>query len=289
MVGSEPSVTVRGVSDPVVRRVSDHVWWYTPDERTDRPALALVAGSASSALLDVGASPAHTAGFLGAIAALDVPPLAWAVLTHWHWDHSFGGAALDVPIVGHAETRAALVHQASLDWSDEALDARVAAGTEIAFCRDMVRLELPDRSALEIVPPQLTFRDRIVLDLGGLTCDVRHVGGDHAADSCVVHVVEDRLLFLGDCLYQRMYAPVEHLTPARLRALVETIALLEADVAITGHGDEPLDRAGLGDQLDMLARAVAAAEELGPAALDRATGEEERETLQFLLAGIALA
>jgi glyoxylase-like metal-dependent hydrolase (beta-lactamase superfamily II) len=276
------------VAESVLRRVSEHVWWYSPDDRTDRAALAVVAGADWSALLEVGASLAHTGGFLAAIDGLGLPPLRAAVLTHWHWDHSFGGAALDVPIIGQRGTHRELVRQAGLDWSDEALDARVADGSEIAFCRDMIRIEIPDRSALRIVPPQLVFDDRLVLDLGSVTCDVRHVGGDHASDSSVIHVVEDRLVFLGDCLYPRLYAPVEHLTPGRLRDVVGKVAAYDAAIGITGHDEEPFDAAALGDYLDMLARAATAAETLGPAALEHAAGEDERETLQLLLAGIAL-
>jgi glyoxylase-like metal-dependent hydrolase (beta-lactamase superfamily II) len=208
------------------------------------------------------------------------------VLTHWHWDHSFGGAALDVPIAGQRETYRELVHQASLDWSDAALDARVEAGAELAFCRDMIHVELPDRRDLEIVPPHLVFDEQLTFDLGGLTAHVHHVGGDHAADSCVIHIAEDGLLFLSDCLYPRLYAPIDHYTPATLRGLVERVAAFEARVAVAGHADEVLDQAALADWLDTLARSATAAEDLGPAALDLARGEEERETIQLVLNGI---
>src|SRR5262249_24921847 len=78
-------------------------------------------------------------------------------LTHWHWDHSFGSAAIDAPVIAHADTAAELAVQAAYDWSDEALDQRVRDGREIAFCAEFLRVELPDRSDLEIVLPSDTF------------------------------------------------------------------------------------------------------------------------------------
>jgi len=272
-----------------LERASEHVWWFTPDERTDRPALAAVAGRTATALLEVGASVEHTSSFLAALAPLGLPPVRAAVLTHWHWDHAFGGAALDVPILAHRLTTAELARQAAFDWSDAALDARVDAGEEIAFCRDMIRLEIPDRSDLEIVLPQVVFDDRLALDLGGVHVALEHVGGDHAADSVVMHVVEDGLLVLGDCLYQRLYAPEPYLTPATVLALIARIQALGARLAIEGHDDNLLDTAAFARRLHDLRSAAERVHELGAAALATAVDEDDRETLGFLVTGAALA
>ena len=187
-------------------------------------------GRDATILLDVGASVAHTGGFLRELEALGLPPLRLAVLTHWHWDHSFGGAALAAPIAAHRMTAAELAREAALDWSDAALDARVQSGAELAFCAEMIRVELPDRSDLRIVEPVVVFGDEgLELQLGGVTCTVRHVGGDHAADSCVIHVVEDGLLFLGDCLYERLHAPEPHYTVPE--AVVASLGEMPASLA----------------------------------------------------------
>jgi glyoxylase-like metal-dependent hydrolase (beta-lactamase superfamily II) len=277
-----------GPRDCRLERASEHVWWFTPDDRTDRPSLAIVAGSDASVLLDVGASPAHTASFLEAAAPLGLAPLRLAVLTHWHWDHSFGGAALDVPIAAHRITADELAREAAYDWSDEALAERVRTGAELEFCGDMIRLELPDRSSLRIVEPQIVFDDEgLELRLGGVTCEVRRVGGDHAVDSCVTHVIEDGLIFLGDCLSQRLHAPVAHRTLAGTREIVATIAAYGASTTVQGHWDELLDACALGRELDLLTSAADRVERLGDAALATAAGEDDRETLEHLLAGLS--
>lgn len=280
----EPSATASRL-----QRASEHVWWFTPDERTDRPALAAVAGRTATALLEVGASVEHTSSFLAALAPLDLPPVRAAVLTHWHWDHAFGGAALDVPIIAHRQTAAELALQAAFDWSDAALDARVEAGEEIAFCRDMIRLEIPDRSDLEIVLPQVVFDDRLELDLGGVHVAVEHVGGDHAADSAVMHVAEDELIVLGDCLYQRLYADEPYLTPATLLALTARIQAFGAKLAIEGHDDNLLDTEAFARRLHDLRSAAERVHALGAGALATAAGDDDRETLEFLVAGAARA
>jgi glyoxylase-like metal-dependent hydrolase (beta-lactamase superfamily II) len=276
------------VPDCRLERASEHVWRFTPDERTDRPSLALVAGSDASVLLDVGASVDHTTSFLEALAPLHLSPLRLALLTHWHWDHSFGGAALDVPIAAHRVTADELAREAAYDWSDDALERRVATGAELAFCAEMIRLELPDRSDLRIVEPQIVFDDEgLELRLGGVTCEVRLVGGDHSADSCLMHVVEDGLVFLGDCLYQRLHAPETHRTIAGTRAVVEAVASFGASRAILGHHPEMLDAMGLAGELDLLTSAVDRVERLGDAALVTASSDDDRDELVALLAGRA--
>jgi len=276
------------VSESALQRASEHVWWFTPDGRTDRPSLGAVCGTRGTVLLEAGASPAHVQAFLDALAGHGVPAPLACVLTHWHWDHAFGAQALTAPIVAHRLTGSALAVQASYGWSDAALDERVEHGLEIAFVRDMLRLEWPDRSGLRVVVPHLTFTDRMELDLGDVRCRVEHVGGDHADDACVAWVPEDKLVFLGDALYQALYAPVEHYTPARLVPLVDRIAALGADLSIEGHGDTARDRAALAVELASLRGAALSAQELGERALDHTRDEGEREVVSLLLAGLEL-
>src|SRR5581483_12361705 len=128
--------------------------------------------------------------------------------------------------------------------SDAALAQRVRDGREIAFCAEMIRLELPDRSGLRIVVPADTYDDRRSIDLGGVTADLVHVGGDHAPDSCVIHVRGDDVLFLGDCLYQCLHTPEPYLTVAGVRALTDALARFPVALAVEGHNDDVHDAAG---------------------------------------------
>ena len=53
---------------------------------------------------------------------------------------------------------------------------------------------------VEIAQADVTFDHGLLLDLGGVRVHARHVGGAHAADSSVMFVERDDLLFLGDAL-----------------------------------------------------------------------------------------
>jgi len=274
------------VPDCVFEEISAHVDRYTPDDRTDRPALGAIRGERGTLIIEGGASVAHLGAFAAELAARDRPPVVGIVLTHWHWDHSFGSAAIAAPVIAHADTAAELAVQAGYDWSDAALERRVRDGLEIAFCAECLRLELPDRSDLEIVLPTETFTGRHAIDLGGVRADIVHVGGDHAADSCVIHVPGDDVLFLGDCLYQRLYAPEPLLTVAGVRTLVERVEPFPVAVAVEGHNDDTADTAAFARRLAELGSAadLVAAEGTGAAAAV-AGDEDMAELVGFLLVG----
>jgi glyoxylase-like metal-dependent hydrolase (beta-lactamase superfamily II) len=215
----------------------------TPDQRTDRPSLGAIVGAKGTLLVEAGASTAHTELFLKTLAAQNIPAPRYAVLTHWHWDHSFGAAALGgIPLIGQRETARQLQIQSAYDWSDEALDQRVANGLEIAFCRDMIKAEMPDRSDLRIITPDIVFDDVLTVDLGDLTCEIQHVGGDHSSDSSIVYVPQERVVFLGDCHYLNIHHEPRYYTPERIFPLVERLLRYEADIYIEGHSEDVLER-----------------------------------------------
>ncbi len=135
---------------------------------------------------------------------------------------------------------------ADTDWSDEALEQRLAAGEVSADHVEHVKEELPSPRDVRIAPADLVFDAGLDVDLGGVTVHIRHVGGDHAADSCVMHVEPDGVLFLGDCLYQ---APSGGLTADLALPLQESVLAFGADVFVEGHSDTVFSRAELEEML----------------------------------------
>ncbi len=226
-------------------QAAPHVYWLSPDGTTDRPVLGVVTGANGSLVVDAGNSPAHARVLLDHMAAAGLPAPRFLALTHWHWDHWFGTAAFDAPAIAHAATRRTLLEQAAWDWSDAALDGRVEQGIEIAFCRDMLKAELPDRSDLVLHAPDVDFTGELTIDLGGITCRLLHVGGDHATDSVIVHVPEAGVVFLGDCRYDDIYHAPPRLTAATILSLYDRLLALDAAWYLGGHEPEPIARAAL--------------------------------------------
>ncbi len=226
-------------------QVTPHIYRLAPDATTDRPALGVVVGRRRTLVVDAGASPAHAQALLQEMARAGLAAPALLAITHWHWDHVFGMATLNLLSLAHSETRRMLTTMAQWDWSDQALDRRVEEGIEIAFCRDMIKRELPDRSALILSPPDIAFSEQVEIDLGGVTCLLVHVGGDHGADCSVVYVPEDKSIFLGDCLGPDLYHGAPHYTTAQVLPLLERLLCFDAAIYLESHDPEPVLRAAL--------------------------------------------
>jgi glyoxylase-like metal-dependent hydrolase (beta-lactamase superfamily II) len=226
---------------PTLDRISDRVYWMPPGP-PDRPSLCAVVGERHTLMLDAGASAAHARLVLDGLSAEGVAPPSYVALTHSHWDHVFGAAALDAHVIAQISTAETLTELAATDWTDEALDRRVAAGLASAEHAANVKGELPSPREVRVAPADIVFRAELDIELGGATVRVRHVGGDHAADSCVMYVEPDRVLFLGDCLYD---SPDGRLTPARMLPLLDAILGFGAELSVEGHSEAVIPRAEL--------------------------------------------
>jgi len=247
--------------DSQVRKISDHVYWMKAGD-PDRPSLCAVVGDKRTVMLDAGASDEHARLFVDGLKAFGVRPPEWVVLTHWHWDHVFGANATGATVIAHQLTAERLAVMRRQEWTNAALDERVESGEEIAFCADDIKLELPEPRIVHIAPAEIVFEGSLELSLGDIAIRVQHVGGDHAADACVVHVPSDRLLFLSDCMYDNIYAPNRHLTAQKTLPLIDTLASIEAETYVEGHSRDLISRAEFDLRLEMTLHAAALADEL---------------------------
>lgn len=279
-------------------QISPHVHWLSPDSTTDRPLLGVISGARGSLIVDAGNSPAHAQVMLKEIERRKLPAPSYLFLTHWHWDHIFGAARLSLPAFAHDETVRIVERMSRFDWSDAALDQRVEAGLEIEFCRDMLKAELPDRSNLVIRPPEIAIDNQITVHLGNITCQLIHVGGDHAHDSTVAFVPEDRVMFLGDCIYDDLHHGPRRLTTKRLFALYERLLSCDAEFYLPSHHTEPLTRQSLAEEYAQMIKVGKTVEQLGdsresilgtlPQVLERPLESDDIEITDAFLAGLRL-
>lgn len=277
-------------------QISPRAYWLSPDSATDRPVLGVISGSRGSLIVDAGNSSAHAQILQDEMERCNLPPATFLMLTHWHWDHVFGAERLSLPAFAHRETVRIVERMSRFDWSDEALDQRVRDGLEIAFCRDMLKLELPDRSNLLIRPPDIAIEKDVTVYLGNVTCQLIHVGGDHSHDSTIAFVPEERIMFLGDCIYDDLHHGPRRLTTGKLLALYARLLSFDADYYLASHHTEPLTRTALEEQYALMRKIGQTVERSGDnrdsiiealaPILERPLEEDDLEIMDAFLAGL---
>ncbi|WP_136607412.1 MBL fold metallo-hydrolase [Paenibacillus dokdonensis] len=221
----------------MLKKLGNRVHYMPQYSETDRPTLGLVCGDNFSLIVDSGNSPAHAKDFLNLIEKMEIAPAKLVVITHWHWDHIFGMKTMDLLTISHDETKKKIEYLQTVKWDDASLDARVKTGEEIEFCSNMIKREMPTRDHLELRAPDLTFNNKIEIDLGGMTCVVEHVGGVHAQDSSIIYIPDEKIMFLGDCIYQDFYSGEWSYDQNELTILLDKIKKYDVNVYLTGHQD----------------------------------------------------
>lgn len=235
-----------------IHKIGKSFWYMTPISLTDRPVLAMVVGENKTLMIDAGNSEDHANYFLNEMKKREIANPEIVVLTHWHWDHIFGLSALTNAVsIASSETKSEMEKLLPFSWTDEAIDERVKEGIEIEFCAKAIKEEFKKHRDIKITLPDMTIEKRAEIDLGGVSCIVQHVGGDHAADSVIVYIKEEKVLFLADCIYAKMYAPKVHYTVQETLRLLDVLESFAAETYILSH-QGPISKEEFNKEVAML-------------------------------------
>ena len=80
----------------MLKKVTDRIYYLPGEDFTgrDRPFLYYIRGDKLSLAVDAGNSPDHVELFYSQLKAAGLPLPDITLLTHWHWDHTFGLGAV---------------------------------------------------------------------------------------------------------------------------------------------------------------------------------------------------
>lgn len=222
--------------------------------------IGVVRGSDALLLIDTRCHDREAGELLEELRVFGTRPVRWVVNTHWHFDHTFGNAAIQrahrkVEIWGHRVMREEL-----LRLSDDTRAKLIAQRPEWAA----------DLEAVEIVAPDRLVDDLAVIDLGDRAVRLQHFGPAHTGGDLVAFVDDSAAVFAGDLVeesappaYGDDCYPSEW--PVCNAAMLEQIAA--GATVVPGHGDV-VDRAFVERQLADLATVAELIRELHDAGVD---------------------
>ena len=179
-------------------QISPHVWILPrhPDKNRVQATIGMVMTGKQTILIDAGNSLQLARQIQATLAAMDAPPISHVVYTHHHWDHTFGACVYGVPAIAHRLSHQFLTQMQQENVGENFLRTKVERNPKL-----ILDWTAEDWAEFEIVLPEITYEGEERLQFGDVSLELVHVGGVHAADSTVVKVVEDGVMFLGDCYY----------------------------------------------------------------------------------------
>ncbi len=135
------SLTVIKVKEAqlMLKQLTDKIYYMPHNNDTDRPTLGLICGSQYSLIVDSGNSPKHAKEFMTALLDMDIPPVKYLIITHWHWDHILGIKEMNLTTIAHHHTKIKLDEMNQLKWDDSSLDHYVKEGRFSEFTINCIK------------------------------------------------------------------------------------------------------------------------------------------------------
>ncbi|MGL5617201.1 MAG: MBL fold metallo-hydrolase [Sarcina sp.] len=226
----------------MLNKLTEKVYYMDFVQAGDRPVLGVVEGDNYSLIIDSGNSKDHGEELLFYIKELNLKKPKFLLLTHWHWDHIWGLNTMNLINIAHEKTEEKFNWLRKLSFTDEAIRERVLKGEEIEFCEEHIKIEHPSNERKLILPKiDITFKEIINFNLGGVIVKVEHLNVDHSEDSVVITIEEkngQKTTFLGDGMYMDMYNGPWSYSKEKLYPFLEKLLSYDSDYYIPAHHDK---------------------------------------------------
>ncbi len=207
----------RAMAAPRLQEVADGVHVYLqPDGSWCLSNSGVLVGQRSVLLIDTASTARRARALRAAVGAATSLPVQTLVNTHHHGDHTYGNFVFpEATIVAHALAREEIL----------------AAGLQLKLIWPDV-----DWGDIEIVPPSVTFTDRLTLYAGELEVQLIHVGPAHTTNDVVAWIPARGVLFCGDIVFNGQTPFCLMGSIAGSLEAIETLRSLGATTVASGHG-----------------------------------------------------
>jgi glyoxylase-like metal-dependent hydrolase (beta-lactamase superfamily II) len=222
-----------------LEQLAPRVYLFPRDEtpNTIQPNIGLIELSDQTILIDSGNSSRHARKIQTALDVAGLPPIKTIILTHHHWDHSFGLASFNPSqIISHTLCAKYLREYAQREWNPVVLREEIALNPKREIGNNAIIDAISDWHNFRIALPNMSFNRKLNLYFDELRIELSYVGGRHADDSIIVRLPEQKLIFLGDSYYPPPYHLREEEDVDLDIPMLESFLEQDYDIYVDGHG-----------------------------------------------------
>ena len=176
----------------------------------------VIATSDGVVVLDALSSEAIARQEREAIAKVIKQPVRFLVSSTFHNNYTWGNVAYpDVIKIGHENYRADLLAQMQRDRAS------------------------PENQKARL--PQVTYRDRLTIHLGGKQIQILYLGRGHTRGDSILFVPQDRIAYVSELFFSDQFLYINDGYGLSWLKTLDAIEALRADILVPGHGPIPED------------------------------------------------
>jgi glyoxylase-like metal-dependent hydrolase (beta-lactamase superfamily II) len=218
--------------------------------------IVVIMGNRDVFVVDTGTTPAAARAFLEDLKAITNKPVRYVVNTHFHYDHTDGNQvyAGKADIIAHEYVRYAIQNFKVLEREPyktsqltnvpiriETLERQISdekdVEQKVALQKRMAVAKQGWEELKEIkpTPPNVTYSNRKVLDLGGREVQLLFLGRGHTNGDTFVFLPKEKIVCTGDM----MESVLAYMGDAQFDEWVVTLEALKKlnfDTVLPGHG-----------------------------------------------------
>ena len=124
-----------------LKNLTKNIYFLPHEPEVDRPMLAYVKGDKFSLAVDAGYSKKHVQDFYRALRSCDLKEPDFTVITHWHYDHTFGLHDISGVSIAHQKTNLFLREQQDRANDKKYID--ILKKDDTHFAKDDFRSQIP--------------------------------------------------------------------------------------------------------------------------------------------------
>jgi cyclase len=258
------------------------------DVGLDGNAVAIVGGS-GVLVFDTNGTPASSAAVLAEIRKITDKPVQAIVYSHWHWDHWYGtstytAAFPGVKVIAHEKAKT-LMDGPAIEFNRAGLEEQLPAyirtletvgkgDPKMTPLLEEDRFFLEQKKDAHLILPGTTFTDRLTIDLGGRTVELRHDDRAITPGDTYLYLPAQKVVVTGDLLVNPITFGLSSYPTGWLKTL-ETIERLDAAVLVPGHGEPLRDKALLRATMTVLRELLKEGRDARARGLDADQAKEE--------------
>jgi glyoxylase-like metal-dependent hydrolase (beta-lactamase superfamily II) len=235
-------------------KVADGVYYATGAGGGNSP---VIIGSRDALVVDTNTTPAGARAFLDDLKLITDKPVRYAVNSHYHYDHTDGNQVfrqIGADVIGHAFVKYAMENydilhrepymtsqvvngQRRIDTAKQRLAEEKDPQKRAALTAQLAAAEKnwTDLQEIKVTPPNVTYTDKKVIDLGGREVQLLFLGRGHTNGDTFVYLPKEKIVCTGDMLESGPSYMGDGQFPEWIAAL-EKLKALDTELVLPGHG-----------------------------------------------------